>query len=175
MSHKIIEAEILVLGAGITGLSTAYNLTKKGKQVIVIDRIDKLGSDKQASSVNCGIMCCSAHSGTPLGQLLFGISYKIAQEMGPDIQFIKSGSVEICQTEEECQWGRALVDLQRACGYGEDQIVWLEKDKVKDVEPNIGPDCIGAVYFPDEGNVNPKRMTKTMGIMAKGAGATINL
>jgi glycine/D-amino acid oxidase-like deaminating enzyme len=45
-----------IIGAGITGLSTAYFLAKQGFKVTVLDRIEKLGSQLQASSVNCGIM-----------------------------------------------------------------------------------------------------------------------
>jgi L-2-hydroxyglutarate oxidase LhgO len=40
---------------------------------------------------------------------------------------------------------------------------------------NISHPKIGALYFPHEGTVNPRRMTKTMGIMAKGAGAIVKL
>ena len=44
MTEKTIESDILILGAGINGNSTAYFLSKKGKKVAVVDRIDKLGS-----------------------------------------------------------------------------------------------------------------------------------
>ncbi|MCK1993444.1 FAD-binding oxidoreductase [Peribacillus muralis] len=45
--------KIIVVGAGILGASTAYQLAKKGAEVIIIDRQD----DGQATSAAAGIVC----------------------------------------------------------------------------------------------------------------------
>ena len=153
----------------------AYQLTRKGKQVDVYDQVEKLGSPMQASSVNCGIMCSAAHTQSTLGKLLFRESLKIAKNIGADAKWTESGSLEILMTEEECEWARSEVTYQRAIGHGEDQIVYLEKDKVHEVDPNLGPDILGAIYFPNEGHVNPKKMTMAVGRMAMRQGAKIHL
>ena len=77
----------------------------------VYDRVHKLGSQMQASGVNCGIMCCEAHTGSPLGKVLFGESLKIAKKMGEDAKYVHSGCLEILMTKEECEWGRASVEF----------------------------------------------------------------
>jgi len=49
----LIMQKIIVVGAGILGASTAYQLAKKGAQVIVVDRKDK----GQATDAAAGIVC----------------------------------------------------------------------------------------------------------------------
>ena len=143
MDRKPID--ILVIGAGITGLSTAYFLTKNGHNVHVYDRIEKLGSQLQASSVNCGILCCPAHTSCPLEQTLFGESLNIAKEMGEDAKFVKQGSVELLKTDTECEWGRTTVKRQMKNGFNKDQIAYIEQQELPSIERNIGPDVLGAV------------------------------
>lgn len=46
---------------------------------------------------------------------------------------------------------------------------------IRKYEPNVSENVIGALYYPDEGHVNPKRMTKTIGLMAIGGGTEIHL
>ena len=42
MLRKDIEAEICIIGAGLTGLTTAYYLTKQGKEVVILEK-DEIG------------------------------------------------------------------------------------------------------------------------------------
>ena len=54
-----IKGEILILGAGIVGLSTAYRLIERGvtKKIIIIEKEEKIGS--HTSGRNSGVL----HSG----------------------------------------------------------------------------------------------------------------
>ena len=117
--------QCLVIGGGITGLSTALYLARKGVKVTVIDRCDSLSSQLKASNVNCGIVCGAPHAGPGLGQELFGRSLEVAKKMGDDAKYVHSGSLEVLMTEAECQWGKALVEVQRGLGFGPDQIAYL--------------------------------------------------
>ena len=49
------EADVVVIGAGVCGLSTALQLAKAGKRVVLFER-ETVGSSTQASSVNCAWM-----------------------------------------------------------------------------------------------------------------------
>lgn len=57
-TYKVVQGmktmnQIIIIGAGILGASTAYQLAKSGAEVIVIDRMDK----GQATDAAAGIVC----------------------------------------------------------------------------------------------------------------------
>ena len=51
--------EVIIIGAGITGLATALNYKQQapGRSVTIVDKVEAVASPMQASSVNCGILC----------------------------------------------------------------------------------------------------------------------
>ena len=61
-------ADVVIIGAGIAGLSTSVNLKKRGvEKIVVIDSCEKVGSLMKASTINCGIVCAPAiYSPDPL-------------------------------------------------------------------------------------------------------------
>ena len=63
MEDSSNKSDVLIIGAGIVGLSTASFLKELSgdKSVRVLERNDRIGSLKTASSVNCGILCDPAH------------------------------------------------------------------------------------------------------------------
>jgi DNA-binding XRE family transcriptional regulator len=46
-------------------------------------------------------------------------------------------------TEAECNWARNQVDLARAVGFTEQDITYIEKEKLLSIEGKIGPDVLG--------------------------------
>jgi len=54
-SHTDYEADVIIVGGGVCGLSTALYLAHHGKHCIVLDR-EQVGASSQASSINSGIL-----------------------------------------------------------------------------------------------------------------------
>ncbi len=47
--NKEEEADVCIIGGGITGISTGYYLSKEGKKVIILDR-DKLANKRTGNT-----------------------------------------------------------------------------------------------------------------------------
>ncbi len=47
-----MDTDIIVIGAGLTGLTTAYTLARKGRKVVVIERMDQPGGQIQTYSAD---------------------------------------------------------------------------------------------------------------------------
>ena len=94
-------ADVLIIGGGVIGLSTAYYLAGEGVTVAVLDRSD---FGQQASWAGAGIItpCDPAHARTPYDQLRAhsGILYpvlsrQLAEQTGIDNGYRVCGGVEL--------------------------------------------------------------------------------
>ena len=42
-----MKTDIMIIGAGLTGLTTAYLLARKGREVMVVEQMEKAGGQKE--------------------------------------------------------------------------------------------------------------------------------
>jgi glycine/D-amino acid oxidase-like deaminating enzyme/nitrite reductase/ring-hydroxylating ferredoxin subunit len=97
-----LEADVVVIGAGITGITTAYLLAKQGKKVIVLES-DKIGSGVTAFST--GHLTASIDADYTF--ISSKISKEAAKQVANSMQTAISTIAEICRQENiECDFVR---------------------------------------------------------------------
>lgn len=89
-----LEADIVVIGAGITGLTTAYLLAKQGKKVIVLES-DKIGSG--ATAFSTGHLTASIDADYSF--ISSRISKETAKQVAASMQEAISKIEDICREE----------------------------------------------------------------------------
>lgn len=194
---------VIVVGAGVTGISTAYYLSKAGADVTVVDKRD--GVDN-CSYGNAGMIVPShivplASPGiiskglrwmlkaeTPfyikprLDKELLSWGWKFKQastqqhvkESGPVLRdlllrnrkllvdlekeeslnfgFQKNGLFNLCKTEKGLEEEAEVAEKANALGIPAET---LSANEVREMEPNIDMDIIGATYFPKDAHLHP--------------------
>src|SRR2546430_2455146 len=95
--------EILIIGGGISGTSTAYFLTQAGHEVILLES-SEIASE--ASGLNAGTLWqigwgTSPDLSTTLSMGGVEILEMLQTDIGYDIEFRQSGALKAIQTEEE--------------------------------------------------------------------------
>ena len=81
-------ADIVVIGAGLTGLTTAYTLARKGREVTVLERMDKAGGQIQTHAENGFVFESGPNTGV--------VSVPEVAELMRDLQETSGGK---CQLE----------------------------------------------------------------------------
>ena len=167
-----MTTEILIIGGGITGTSTAYFLTQAGYEVILLER-SELASE--ASGLNAGT----------LWQIGWGISPKLSTTLsmggrdifkmlqfnqGNDIEFRQSGALKAIQTEEELDFLQEEVEHLKLQGYS---IEILSMRDAQSIEPELSPALLGCLYYPLGGSANPVKATQALAAAALKRGAHI--
>ena len=99
------STEILIIGGGITGTSTAYFLNKAGHEVTLLER-SELASE--ASGLNAGTLWqigwdASPDLSTTLSMGGLEILEILQSNLGYDIEFRQSGALKAIQTEEQLE------------------------------------------------------------------------
>jgi glycine/D-amino acid oxidase-like deaminating enzyme len=141
-------ADVLILGAGNIGLATAYYLIQAGVTGICI--LDPVGPLAGASGANAGGLWFSQQS-PELGPLvpLAHASSRLYDQLDSSIQLRRSGLIELLTGPTD-----PVADVHRAGFRAE----LLAPDEIRKNEPKLAEAPHGAVYYPDDGQVNPVRL-----------------
>ena len=150
------EAEVVIVGAGMAGLMTAYYLTEAGVgDIWVIDRSTALG---EASGSNAGGLWYAQQS-PEMGPLaaLVAKTAELYDELGErfDFDLRKPGMLQLFFTAKEAARRSAIVKEVRQAGYRAESV---SPKQIGELEPTLGKDTKGAVYYPDEGRLHPARL-----------------
>ncbi len=149
---QIDGADVVVVGAGVTGLASAWFLARAGVDVLVVDK-GVVGYE--ASSRNGGI--CAYHRGVdPKGLMGYEetrLWHNLEEELGYPCEF-SLGNIHVAMNEED--WAHHQTRIERLNGLGW-RIEPLDAQQVKELVPIINPGVAGADWDPDAGHANPQR------------------
>ena len=94
-----VVADVAIIGAGITGLSTAVNLKKRNvDKIVIVDSNEKVGTLMKASNVNCGIICDPTfYVSDPLHSELLRRTIESVKDISY-LKYVQSGAMYPCLT-----------------------------------------------------------------------------
>ena len=139
-------ASVIVVGAGVTGLSAAWWLARSEVDVLVIDK-GVVGWE--ASGRNGG--GCSHHQ-SPLFAEEQRLWPMMDELLGYPTEF-RPRRLRIALTDEQLETMKRGVDNTRTQGFPAE---WLDATQVREMAPLTG-DNVGGVYFACGGHANPQR------------------
>ena len=165
-----MKANIVIIGAGISGVSIAYNLAKKGvKDIVVFD--DNYLSGGATGRCGAGIR---QQWGTKNNCILAKKSvefFEIAQEelqYPRDIEFKQEGYLVVATNEEEDIQFEKNVKLQNSLGI---PAVKLTPKEAQKIVPHLNLDIVtSATFCPTDGHLNPFTVTDAYYLAAKRLG-----
>ncbi|MEX1077861.1 MAG: FAD-dependent oxidoreductase [Homoserinimonas sp.] len=159
------NADIAVVGGGITGAATAYELARRGVDVVLVDAKDlnTEASGRNAGSLHGMIQFPSflergeawAHDFLPALRLL-GDSLELwdnlSDELGVDLEVTRNGGILIGATERQLENIARKVSVEREAGY---ESRMLDQTELRELAPWVSADMVGGEYMPSEGKANP--------------------
>ena len=145
------ESEVVVVGAGIVGLTTALRLAQAGRDVLVIDRSEPF---REGSGANAGTL---ALQNKPLELLPFyreGIEEwkRLRRELDGDIGHVQAGGLRVASTDADVE---TLMESARAQADLGVETEWLTGNSLRSRAPWLGPGIRCATYCRDDGFASP--------------------
>ena len=164
------KAEIVIIGAGISGLSIAYNLAKKGmKDIVVVDKSHFLAG----ATARCGAGVRQQWS-TKLNCILARKSIKFFTkaneilEYEKDVEFKQGGYLILSSSKAEDKQFEKNVKLQNSLGIPSKV---LSKEEALEIVPHLNKASFtSATYCETDGHVNPFLMSEAYYLAAKKLG-----
>jgi glycine/D-amino acid oxidase-like deaminating enzyme len=180
------DADVAIVGAGFTGLWTAYYLSRAdpGLRIVICEReIAGFG----ASGRNGG--WCSALFPASLGQLerMAGRDAAIAMyramqetvdevgrvtaEEGIDCHWAKGGTIELARSAAQLERATAAVDQARAFGFGQDDLRLLTAAQAREIA--AASDVLGGTFTPHCAAIHPARLARGLADTVRRQGVSI--
>ena len=146
--------DVIIIGAGVSGTAVARELSRYQGRFCVLEKEEDVCCG--TSKANSGIVHAGydAMPGTWMAKLNVEgnrIMEKLAEEL--DFPFKRTGSLVVCTEEESLPKLRELYERGRRNGVEEMRI--LSREEALDMEPNLSPDTVAALYAPTAGIVCP--------------------
>jgi glycine/D-amino acid oxidase-like deaminating enzyme len=170
-SRAATPTHVVVIGAGILGASIAYHLVKRGARVTVLEKVAPASG---ATGDSFAYLNASTKPSRPYYDLnLMGIAgwRRLQLELGGALPLQWGGAV---YWRNDVQASAQLLTTLR--GYEE----WgydgrrLAEDELRRILPNAKPGHIeGAVFYQQEGSIDPAAAVSTILTRAKALGATV--
>lgn len=146
--------DVIVIGGGIQGCSTALHLAMRGVKVLLIEK-DHVG--RHASGVNAGgVRRLGRHlAEVPLSVASMEIWHSIKDLVDDDCGFESHGQIKVAETEAEMATQRARVEQMQLLGFKHEELIG--QAELRDLVPAIAPHCIGAIICRTDGAAMPYR------------------
>ena len=153
--------DVIIIGAGVVGCSTARELSKYNLKTCVLEKSSDVASG--TSKANSAIIHAGfdAEPSALKGKLNAKgneMYTELAKEL--DFPFKRNGSLVLCFDKAHLPELKGL--LEQGKENGVTGLVILDGDQVRKIEPNITEKCVYALYAPTGGIVCPYEMTIAM-------------
>lgn len=161
-------ADVVIIGAGVHGASTAFHLAQRGARVIVLER-EAAASGATGRSSGLVRMHYDLAIESEMAWLSFDYFTHWAQKVGGDSGFTRTGFVRIVPEEME-EALRANVADQQRIGI---RTSIISAADVHELAPDFTTDDFNiAAYEPDSGYADPTSTCTSMLAAARAKGAT---
>jgi glycine oxidase len=172
------DAGVIVVGGGVIGCAIAYHLARRGVPVTVVERGELAG---EASGAAAGMLAplAEAHAPGPFLDLCLAslslfpsLAAELEAVTGIGIGYERTGTLRVALSAEDEDALRERYRWQKGTGL---PLEWLGGDMARELEPALSPRVRCAVLSPDEGQVDPQRLTMALAGAARAHGAHLLL
>ena len=168
---------IVVVGAGVVGLGIAWRTAARGAAVTVFDRA-AAGSGASHAAAGMLAACVEAEPGeealVALGRESQrrwpGFADELLRTTGIDVELRREGTLSLALTADD--QARLTHDLafQQKLGL---PLAWLTAAETRRREPHLAARLAGAVWSPDDHQVDNRKLAAALRAAAEAAGATM--
>jgi glycine/D-amino acid oxidase-like deaminating enzyme len=168
--HKTRSADVVIVGGGIVGCSTALWLAERGLEVIVLER-GQVASEQSSRAWGFVRQQGRHEAEIPLAREANRIWHNLTQRLGSAAtEFEVSGILMPAETEEDEE--RVAIGLADAVANGLDSRR-VDAVEIRALVPQMKADWRSGLYTPGDAYAEPSVASRSIGQEARRAGAEI--
>jgi len=162
-------ADIVIIGGGIVGVSTAWFLTKQGIDVVLCEKGHIAG---EQSGRNWGWVRQQGRDAREMPMIIESLRIwrTLAQDLGEDVGFMQTGCLYAARTDDELE--RYAAWLPTAREHGLDTRI-VSGEEIAELVPGATAKWKGGIYTASDGQAEPHKAAPAIARAAARNGASI--
>jgi glycine cleavage system aminomethyltransferase T/glycine/D-amino acid oxidase-like deaminating enzyme len=165
------QAQFVIVGGGIIGLSVAYHLTKLGHRDVLLLERKQLTCGTTWHAAGLVTQLRATENMARLAQYTAGLFSALEKETGQSTGFSQTGSITVARTPERLEELRRGASMGRSFGL---EVEIMDPAAAARRVPLLNvADIVGAAWIPSDGKTNPVDTARAFAMGAKMGGATI--
>jgi glycine oxidase len=177
LSRNAAKPDVAVIGAGVIGLGLAWRLAARGAQVSVFDK-GLAGAGASHAAAGMLAACAEAEPGeetlVALGRESQArwpaFAAELQQASGVDVELRQEGTLVVALTADDQARLHHQLIFQQKLGL---PLSWISAAETRRREPHLAGKLAGAVFSPQDHQVDNRKLAAALRIAAQAAGATI--
>ena len=178
------EASVAIVGAGIVGIATAWELAREGVDVILVERDqpNAHASGNNAGSLHVQLLAynfgeLATAAGLPAAQTLplqresARLWPEVADTLGVDLEISRTGGLMVAETREQMAKLARKTALEARFGT---PVEVIGRDELRALAPQLSERLVGAAYCAEEGKMSPLTAGPAVLEAALAAGARLS-
>jgi glycine oxidase len=169
---------VAIIGAGVIGLGIAWRLAARGVKVAVFDK-GSAGAGATHAAAGMLAACAEAEPGE---EALVGLGRdsqarwpafadELKQASGIDVELRREGTLVIALTADDQARLFHHLEFQKKLDL---PLQWITAAETRRREPHLAGKLAGAVFSPEDHQVDNRKLATALRIAAQAAGASIN-
>lgn len=159
-------SEVLIIGAGVIGLSIARALHKRGFGSITV--LDRSQPGREASFAAAGMLAPQAEADRAddffrlcqdSNRMYPDFAGELLEETGIDIEFDDEGTLYLAFTEHDLVELNRRWEWQRSAGLSVEK---LSAEETRRLEPFVSADALGSLFFPEDRQVENRLLVRSL-------------
>src|SRR5215212_4747205 len=159
--------DVIVVGAGVIGLSCAWRIAQRGLSVCVLER---------AAAAGCGASGVAAGMLAPVTEAEWGaqalldlnlesadrwpsFATELHEEAGTDVGYRRSGALVVAADRDDAEELRRLHAFQQTLGL---DARWLGGRECRRLEPRLSPRVPGGILCAHDHQVEPRAVVRAL-------------
>ncbi|HEY61687.1 MAG TPA: FAD-binding oxidoreductase [Anaerolineae bacterium] len=148
------KADIIIIGGGVMGASTAYHLsTRTNATIILLEKEEFFGQGATGRCAGGVRYQFGTRINIQLSLLSIPMFERFEDEIGQVVDYQKFGYLFLLTNDQDVEVFKNIVELQHSLGL---QTQWLNGDEVRSMLPYMNlQDVIAATFYYKDGTVDP--------------------
>ncbi|HEX9551274.1 MAG TPA: FAD-binding oxidoreductase [Candidatus Limnocylindrales bacterium] len=163
------RADVVVIGGGIMGAATAYELSVKGASVVLLEK-GRVGGEQSGRNWGWVRQQARDEDELPLMQASNARWRALEAELGASIEWTQAGNLALATDPARIAFFESWVKLAEAAGL-DTRII--DQAEIRRLLPALEGEWLGAMYTPSDAHAEPLLATRAFASAAEARGVVI--